>query len=224
MHATLAGRSGATRWLLGHLVASGLLLHAPSLTAQALAPPHNAPAAPVSAVRAGDAVRITVWRKPELSGEFAVTAAGTLAHPLFRSVVVVGVPLETVESRVRDVLKQYEDNPQFVVEPLLRVGVGGEVRLPNLYSMRPETSIGQAVSLAGGPNDLGRKDRVLLMRDGQRIEVDLRATAGFAGTPVRSGDQLVVERQHSIFRDFITPTIVLAGSIAAIINVARYHR
>ena len=32
----------------------------------------------------GDQVRIVVWRKAEFSGDFAVAANGTIAHPLYR--------------------------------------------------------------------------------------------------------------------------------------------
>jgi protein involved in polysaccharide export with SLBB domain len=179
---------------------------------------------PAVVFRPGDAVRITVWRKPELSGEFMVTADGTLTHPLYRRVIVTGVPLATVESRLRDVLKEYETQPQFVVEPLLRVAVGGEVRLPNLYSLRLETSIGEAVALAGGATERGRTDRVVLIREGRQLRVDLRSKAQVDATPIRSGDQIVVERAISTMRDIIGPTVVLFGAIAAIANVFLYNR
>jgi len=187
-------------------------------------------AAPASAdgaatvVRPGDTVRITVWRKPEFSGDFIVTAEGTLTHPLYRHVVVTAVPLATVESRLNEVLKQYEANPQFVVEPLLRVAVGGEARTPNLYSLRPETSVGEAVALAGGASDRGRTDRVILIREGRRTLIDLRGAEIPAATPIRSGDRLVIERATSTMRDIIGPTVVILGSIAAIANVVLYHR
>jgi protein involved in polysaccharide export with SLBB domain len=193
------------------------------LTSQSpLSPSTDGAAAAV--VRPGDAVRVTVWRKPEFSGEFIVTADGTLTHPLYRRVVVTGVPLATVESRLNEVLKQYEANPQFVVEALLRVAVGGEVRTPNLYSLRPETSLGEALALAGGATERGRTDRVVLIRDGRRTLIDLRGAELPAATPIRSGDRLVIERSTSTMRDIIGPTVVILGSIAAIANVILYHR
>ena len=176
------------------------------------------------ALNPGDVVRITVWRKPELSGEFVVAGDGTVSHPLYREIRVTGVSLDAVESRLREFLGKLEANPQFVVEPLLRVAVSGEVRTPNLYNLRPETLLSQAVAIAGGPNERGRRDRVLLMRQNQQLTVDLRrADVGGAAMPVRSGDQILVEQQRSVFRDFIGPMVNVLGATAAIVSVILYN-
>ena len=176
------------------------------------------------ALNPGDVVRITVWRKPELSGEFVVAGDGTVSHPLYREIRVTGVSLVAVESRLREFLGKLEANPQFVVEPLLRVAVSGEVRTPNLYNLRPETSLAQAVAIAGGPNERGRRDRVLLMRQNQQLTVDLRrADVGGAAMPVRSGDQILVEQQRSLFRDFIGPMVNVLGATAAVVSVILYN-
>src|SRR5205807_6485967 len=45
----------------------------------------------------GDSVWIMVWRKPEFTGEFAVAADGSISHPVYRAVVVGGVPLATAQ-------------------------------------------------------------------------------------------------------------------------------
>lgn len=173
----------------------------------------------------GDMVRITVWRKPELSGEFVVSTDGSIAHPLYREVQLAGVPLSTAEQRLRTFLEKYEANPQFVIEPLLRIAVVGEVRQPNLFTLRPETSVSQAVALAGGATERGRRDRLLLVRRNGRIVIDLRrADASGAGMPIRSGDQIVVERSSAFFRDYVTPTVSILGATAAIVSVIIYNR
>ena len=176
------------------------------------------------ALAPGDVVRITVWRKPELSGEFPVTGNGTIAHPLYRDVPVTGVPIGTVEARLRGFLAKFEANPQFVVEPLLRVAVGGEVRTPNLYNLRPETSVSQAVALAGGPTERGRRDRLRLVRGGSDLIVDLRRVdATGAGMPIRSGDQITVEQTPAVFRDYVAPIVSVLGGVAAIVSVILYN-
>jgi polysaccharide export outer membrane protein len=191
-----------------------------SLTAQSPAIP-TTPAG--VALNPGDVLRVTVWRKPELSGEFVVAGDGTLSHPLYRDVHVAGIPIEAVEARLREYLVKLEANPQFVVEPLLRVAVSGEVRTPNLYNLRPETSLSQAVAMAGGPTERGRRDRVLLLRENQQRIVDLRrADATGAGMPIRSGDQIVVEQQRAVFRDVIGPVVSVLGATAAVVSVILY--
>jgi len=44
-------------------------------------------------LRPGDVLRITVWRHPEMSGEFVVAPDSTLVHPLYQVVKVAGAPL-----------------------------------------------------------------------------------------------------------------------------------
>jgi polysaccharide export outer membrane protein len=123
----------------------------------------------ITQMNPGDQVRITVWRKPEMSGDFTVGGNGTILHPLYREVSVIGVPLTTVEERLRTYLTRYETNPQFVIQPLVRIVVGGEVRSPNILSVPPETTIAQAVALGGGPTERGRLDRVNVIREGSRF-------------------------------------------------------
>ena len=172
----------------------------------------------------GDIVRITVWRKPELSGEFVVTSDGRLAHPLYRDVQVGGLSVTAAEARLKGLLEKYEANPQFVVEPLRRVAVGGGVRQPNLYNLQPETSLSQAVALAGGPTERGRHDRLRLIRDNRESIVDLkRVDASGAGMRIQSGDQIVVEQDRAVFRDWVAPIIGVMGAIASIVSVILYN-
>jgi protein involved in polysaccharide export with SLBB domain len=172
-------------------------------------------------LRPGDVVRVTVWRNPELTGEFAIARDGTLAHPLYRDVVVGGLDVVAAESRLRDLLSQLETNPRFVMEPLLRVSVGGEVRQPSLYTLPPETSIAEAVALAGGATERGRMDRIRLFRDGREHRVDLTSReGGLAQAPVRSGDQIFVQRRVSIFREYIAPAGSITAALVSLISIA----
>lgn len=167
----------------------------------------------------GDSVRITVWRKPELSGQFAVTGDGALAHPLYRSLMVVGQSIASLEDRLRTFLSTYEERPQFVVEPLLRVAIAGEVGRPNLYALSPQTTIAQAIAIAGGPTTDGRYDRVRLTRGSRTITLDLtHPDAGVARMAIRSGDEIIVERRRAIFREYIAPTFTVVGGTAALIS------
>lgn len=165
----------------------------------------------------GDHVQIAVFRAPELSGDFAVGSDGTITHPLYHAVRVVGLTQPEVEARVRTVLARLDANPQFVVQLLLRVAVGGEVTRPNLFTLPPETSVAQAVAQAGGATEQGRLDRVRLVRGGRVAVLDLTQPGGLADQAVRSGDQIVVDRRGSTFRDVIVP---LGSIIAGIAGVA----
>jgi polysaccharide export outer membrane protein len=174
----------------------------------------------VEGLNPGDQVRIAVWRNPELSGDFTVSANGTLTHPLYREIQVTGIPISAVEDRLRTFLARYTTNPQFVIQPLVKITVSGEVRAPQLLSVPPETTVSQAVILAGGPTSLAKLDNVRLLRNGQEINVNLAsADAQAASLQIRSGDRIVVPAHGNFFRDFIGPSMSVIGAAAAITSI-----
>jgi polysaccharide export outer membrane protein len=158
---------------------------------------------------------------PELSGEFAVNGDGVLVHPLYRELHVAGVALSETERMVREVLARFDARPEFVIDPLFQVSIAGEVRQPNLYALRPTTTIAQAVALAGGATERGRLDRVRLFRGGTEYSIDLtRPERGMSSDLIQSGDQIVVGRRSSVLRDYIAPAGSIIGALAAVLNFA----
>jgi polysaccharide export outer membrane protein len=170
----------------------------------------------------GDSVRVIVWRKPEMSGDFIVAPDNTITHPLYRAVRVGGVPFSTAEANIRTFLARFEQDPQFVVEPLVRVAVSGEVGRPQVFAVRPETTIGEAVAQAGGPSQFGSRDKVRVLRresaGRQREFVVSLLDPESPGATIRvhSGDQIVVDRKHSFFREVFLPALGVLGSAASI--------
>lgn len=169
----------------------------------------------------GDEVRIRVFRDSEMSGEFGIASDGSLIHPVWRNLKVTGISLTDVESRIRTFLQRYQTEPQFVAEPLFRVTIGGEVERPALYFLAPDVTIGQAIAIAGGATERGKHDQVRLLSGGQLRSIKLDGNDPTANLPVRSGDQLIIEKRGSVFRDILAPLFAIAGSAAAIINVTR---
>jgi polysaccharide export outer membrane protein len=204
------------------------LLLLPLLLVFLAANPANAPAQnstsdpPQTMLAAGDSVRLVVWRKPEMSGDFIVAPDGSITHPLYRAVRVGGVPFNTAEANVRTFLARFEQDPQFVLEPLVRVAVSGEVGRPQVFAVRPETTIGEAVAQAGGPNQFGQRDRVRVLRkdpSGRQREFVINLLdpeSPSATVRVRSGDQIVVDRRRSFFREVFMPVLGVVGSAASI--------
>jgi polysaccharide export outer membrane protein len=170
----------------------------------------------------GDSVRITVWRRPDFSGDYVIAADGSITHPLFRNVKVAGLPFARAEANLRSYLSQFEDNPQFVIEPLIRLAVSGEVTRPSVFASRPETTVGEAIARAGGPTQFAASNRVRLIRmtaNGQQTQLvlNLQDPKGSQGTtPLRSGDQIVMDRRKSFLKDILIPTIGIIGSVASL--------
>ena len=204
------------------LLLATLLVCSASMAVELDAQGPTTPAAEQVTLAAGDSVRVVVWRKPEMSGDFIVGPDGTITHPLYRSVRVGGIPFTTAEQNVRTFLARFEQDPQFVIEPLVRVAVSGEVGRPQVFAVRPETSIAEAVAQAGGPNQFGNRGRVRILRrepgGGQReFSVSLLDPEGTSATTrVHSGDQIVVDRRKSFLRDIFLPVLGVVGSAASI--------
>jgi polysaccharide biosynthesis/export protein len=181
-----------------------------------------APRAQQAVLTPGDSVRIQVWRRPEFSGDFVIAPDGSISHPLYRSVRVAGVPFVTAEANLRRFLSGFEENPQFVMEPLVRVSVSGEVTRPSVFATRPETTIGEALARAGGANTNGARNRVRVIRftpSGQqqvfRLDLENSSSTDFT-VPVRSGDLIVVDKRKSFTKDILLPTLGIIGSIASV--------
>src|SRR5688500_3819794 len=84
-------------------VVAAVLFSASAAGAQAVSAP--------TILQPGDAVRITVFRQPELSGEFWIAADSSIRHPLYQAVKVAGVPLSVVEARLAAFLRSYQETP-----------------------------------------------------------------------------------------------------------------
>jgi polysaccharide export outer membrane protein len=180
------------------------------------------PARDGAVLRPGDVIRIVVWRLPELSGEFTVAENRTIVHPVYQQIRVASVPIPEVEALVRDVLLRYESDPQFVVEPLLRIVVSGEVRQPGLFSVPPGMTVAQAGVSAGGMTTQARTSKVTLVRDGTRRDYALSGEKAEAfQMPIRSGDQVVVQRKSAILRDYFWPIASAVGAVAGVVNIWR---
>lgn len=175
-----------------------------------------------AAVRPADVIRLSVWRQPELSGEFPIAPDGTILHPLLTEVRVAGRTRAQVREGLRQVLLRYDTDPQFVFDYLYRVGVTGEVRLPNLYNLPPETTVTQAVAAAGGASEFGRLDQVRLIRGGREIILDLRdPSPEVTEMRIRSGDQFRVPRRGTSWRDYIGLGAALVAAVASVVAAIR---
>jgi protein involved in polysaccharide export with SLBB domain len=210
----------AVRLRLGMSVLGTALLVASSAAAAVQAPAGNDPP-----LRPGDQLRITVWDHQELSGDFAVAPDSTLVQPIYQAVKVAGVPLEVVRDRLRSVLTAYEQGVRFVIEPLVSVTVAGEVRQPNLYHLAQGTTFAQAIAQAGGPTELGRLDKVRVIRRDSTMTINLAGGySRYAALQVASGDQILVARRSgfNLLRDVLYPVTSLTAAVAAIVAYSRW--
>jgi polysaccharide biosynthesis/export protein len=170
--------------------------------------------------RAGDAVRVTVWQYPELSGTFDIGDDGAVVHPIYQSVNLVSLTQTQAEAAFRTILQRYETDPQFVVEPLYRITIMGEVRSPNVYTVTGQATVLQAIAQAGGVTPMARVDRVRVSRAGREVAVDLSDRSGTQQLMrLRSGDQIMVDSRQNFWSRTAQPTLSVLGSVASLVLI-----
>lgn len=168
----------------------------------------------------GDQIHLVVFRQPEFTGDFTVSAEGTIQHPLLTDVSVVDASRSVIRERLRAALARYDRDPAFVFDFLYRVAVWGEVRQPNLLRVPPQTTVAEAIAAAGGATETAALNKVRLLREGRESVVDVQGGEG-AGMRIRSGDQIRIPRRTSVLRDVVAPFASLVGAVAAVAAVLR---
>lgn len=198
------------------------------LGAAACASPHaNLPApseAPVPVgLSPGDAVRVAIWRAPELSGEFMVAPEGYITFPLLGDRDVRGIPPADLEARIADEYRGFLENPSVTVSTLRRIAIIGAVRQPGLYSVDRTITLTDALAMAGGLGPAGDKNAIGLIRDGAVMIRSLDLSRTVTETSIRSGDQIEVGERSWFSRNtgVFTASILATASIVAAIIVSR---
>ena len=177
----------------------------------------------VGVLRPGDALKITVWREKELSGEYLIDARGLVQIPGLGDIVVAGLTPMEVKARLSEQLvRRGIVSPEIAVQPVIRVSVLGEVRTPGLLSVEPGTNLIHLITLAGGPTERANMRSVRVIRAGRPYEVDLQsALAGSsAGRVVLfSNDVVFLDRKRGLTRENLSFGMNVLTALLSIVSV-----
>jgi polysaccharide export outer membrane protein len=191
------------------LAAAALIaLGAPSAFAAGNTSPTPPPAIanPVAAdyrIGPGDVLNISVDQLAELSKTFEVDTGGRLLLPLVGQLPAAGrTPAELSDDIAAALKKKYMKDPRVLVSLKeaqgQRVTIDGAVNKPGVYPLAGPTTLLQAVSLGGGPDQhFANIHRVAIFRnvDGHRSQTfyDLaKVRSGKAQDPAVFGNDIVV--------------------------------
>ena len=126
---------------------------------------------PERAYRIGpyDLLKIQVFQAAELSSDVRVDDAGLVIMPLIGAVKVGGLTPAEAEQDIANKLGQsYLQNPQvriFVSEyASQKVTVIGQVKKPGVFPVAGRTTLMQAIALAGGLDDVAKKEEIVVFR------------------------------------------------------------
>ncbi|MBI5197925.1 MAG: polysaccharide biosynthesis/export family protein [Nitrospirae bacterium] len=129
-----------------------------------------------------DVLEIYVWKNQDLSTTTVVRPDGMISMALLGDIQASGKTPTELQNIITERLKEYQQEPKISV--IVREAnsysffILGEVIHPGKYTLKAETTVLQAIALAGGFSQWAEKDKVLIIRkaltqetDAQRITV-----------------------------------------------------
>ena len=212
--ASLLSTHNSSSWVQGMRVSrvgTGLLLVAllgivygcarGSSEAQANMPSPRTTGDSADIVRAGDLIRLKIWREPDMSGDVAVDEEGMATLPRLGPLRVANLPGDSLKRMLVSSYTKYLRDPAVEITILRRITVLGAVRTPNVYHVEPTITVADALALAGGAAPDGKVDQVELRRKDRGPPVKLTRGTRLADTPIRSGDELYVPQRSWFSRN-----------------------
>ena len=153
---------------------------------------------------AEDRIQVHVWKEPDLSTTVVVRPDGKISLPLIGELEAVGKTVVQVQEETARRLKQYVTEPMVTVivtevnSP--KVSVLGQVKRPDVYSIKQRVTVLDAIAMAGGFTEYANRDSVVIIRAAkwgvQRIKLNLKPLIkdGRSSLPyVQPADTIYVE-------------------------------
>jgi polysaccharide export outer membrane protein len=150
-----------------------------------------------------DQIRVSVWENRDLTLDLVVRPDGKISMPLIQDVIAEGQTATELANTIQQRLGAFIKEPQVSVI-LLQVNapkfyVMGNVVRPGTFPLRGETSVLQALSLAGGFTQFASPRSIKLIRNtGGKQEVrkvnynSMIDEGGEGNYLLKSGDTIVV--------------------------------
>lgn len=168
-----------------------------------ITPVFSQSASPSNRLRAGDGVRIMVWKDLDnqarvedmgIAGDQLIDASGNILVPGLGEVKAAGLTAQTLA----EVLQQQLEikKIRIVCAPLIRVTVLGAVQRPGSYLVQPKESLWELITKAGSPANDADVRKIQVIRSGRKVNENLLEAFEKAHSleqmGVQSGDQVVV--------------------------------
>lgn len=155
-------------------------------------------------IHAGDILRISVWKEPDLNLEVLVQPDGRFSFPLAGAMSAAGRTTEEIQQEITNRIKQYVTEPVVVVgiEKIQgnKIYVTGKVNRPGEFIMNHEVNVMQALSMAGGATTFASLSTINILRrvKGQQVAIPFSYSDVVDGRmleqniTLQSGDVVVV--------------------------------
>jgi len=170
-------------------------------------------------VRPGDRIELQFRRDRELNSSVNVDERGEAVFPKLGTIDVADVTIAGLADTLRTRYAVYLRAPELEVTVLRRVVVNGEVRAPNVYMLDVTSGVRDAVARAGGLLETSNKNKVYVIRGGQRVHVKGWENSQGPETDLQSGDQIIVGRKSWLTLNalpVISTSVIVIGLIRSL--------
>jgi polysaccharide export outer membrane protein len=140
----------------------------PNTTAGANQPTGAPPAITDYVIGPEDVLQITVWKNESLSRTLAVRPDGKISLPLLHDVHAAGLTPMQLQEKLATALGEFMPNPEVSVTVSdvrsYRISVLGEVQKPGVLQLKSDTTVLEAIALAGGFRDFASPSKIMILR------------------------------------------------------------
>jgi polysaccharide export outer membrane protein len=140
------------------------------------------PATPEYRLGPEDVIEVFVWKQPELTTTVVIRPDGRISLPLTNELEASGKTSVQLQKEITERLQEYITKPivNVIAKQVnsLKISVLGEVRKPDVYRIKNQVTVLDAIAMAGGFTDLARPNRVIVIRNAQsgpqRIKINIK--------------------------------------------------
>jgi len=140
------------------------------------------PATPEYRLGPEDVIEVFVWKQPDLTTTVVIRPDGRISLPLTNELEASGKTAVQLQKEITEKLREYVTQPivNVIVKQVnsLKISVLGEVRKPDVYRIKNQVTVLDAIAMAGGFTDLARPNRVIVIRNApsgpRRIKVNVK--------------------------------------------------
>jgi len=140
------------------------------------------PATPEYRLGPEDVIEVFVWKQPDLTTTVVIRPDGRISLPLTNELEASGKTAVQLQKEITEKLREYITQPMVnvIVKQVnsLKISVLGEVRKPDVYRIKNQVTVLDAIAMAGGFTDLARPNRVIVIRNApsgpQRIKINVK--------------------------------------------------
>ena len=150
----------------------------------------------------GDKLRIEVYKDQQVSQSLQIRPDGKITLPLVGDIAAAGSTPAALQQSIATSLKEYITNPVvtvIVVEAQPQtISVIGEVNTPGTHVIKGQTSVIEALAMAGGFKDFANTKNIIIQRSttsgAKTIKFNYKDAIKSEGKPmsVQAGDVIIV--------------------------------